>query len=318
MNKKDLPEIDRIIDAAIIDEAKRLQTASKAAKDRILSGVLVAGAAKETAKHNFPSANKPARGTIAAAITRERLQWALTTLSFAVATLALVLLVSQLRKTDTGSGTIQSVKPPATSAKAQASLCDTAKTGVTMKTVSATKPPKLLPWDITSQNVKPMFVAKTLALPNMGKLSFRASEREYPDNVDLDSVVAHDPALGPGWKVADWGDLVQYSLKHPIKELIDVIHWTVFDTNAKYPDLTTTNQFWVRYNGKNTLPEGEQHFRTSTNKEIVLRHFFVTRFHHHVPPNFLPHAEIEDNEIVLGSWYDWKFRVLAVRKENFH
>jgi hypothetical protein len=285
MNKKDLPEIDRIIDAAITDEAKRLQTASFAAKDRIFFGVLAAGAAKETAKHNFLSASKPARGTIPAAITRERLQWALTTLSFAVATLALVLLVSQLRKADKGGGTIQSAKPPATSAKPQATLYDTTKTVVTERPTVA--PPR----------------GAVFQPP-----PFRVTRFEYDVRANLDSAVTAE--FGRNYKIANWNDLKAYCAKHTADSLIAMTKWTLMDTTSAPEGDSTRLHYFINWTGKWT---GKGFW----NKDSTW-HFFATRTDHRVPSWYLANDQIDSNHILLGSWADMKCRVLAEKRDVTH
>ncbi len=150
------------------------------------------------------------------------------------------------------------------------------------------------------------------SLPAASQL-FRASALVYADNADLDSAVIHDPSLGPEWRLADWNDIVNVSKDHPIQELIHSLKWDL-DTGTHFP--VARNQFWLQYNGRSTTRSVEQHYGIASNEENSHRHYFVARFDHRVPDNFRVVAGIEDNEIVLGSWYDWKFPVLAVRRES--
>lgn len=145
-----------------------------------------------------------------------------------------------------------------------------------------------------------MFGGTALSLPDVGDLIFRASEFEYSDNVDLDSAVAHDPALGPGWRVADWTNLVGYSWHHPVQEIINSLHWAVRDSMSGSSIDTTT--FWIRYLGRTTLPADPR------------RHYFVARWDHNPPSWYKIHADLDNKLLVVGSWYGWNFRVLGVKK----
>ncbi len=145
-----------------------------------------------------------------------------------------------------------------------------------------------------------MFGGAALALPNIRPLTFRVSKFEYDANGNLDSDVAHDPALGPGWQVADWNDLVDYSIGHPIQDVIDSLHWRLC-TGSRYDD-----SWLVRWNGRST-------FLYDT-----ARHFFVSRWDGNVPSTWLAHAGIDHNRIALGSWPGMHYPILAVRKKDFH
>jgi len=242
----------------------------------------------------------------ARAIRRVRLQWALTFASIGIVTAALIVTLGQngdLQSPHSSGSSLQLMPPQQSPVQTPRVVSDTPSGRLTApKHVSQV----ILPFNSSVLGTNPKYGSQSVNLVETEHFEFRVSAHVYPCTADIDSAVAHDPALGPGWRAADWIDLVGYTIDHPIQELIDSLHWTVFDTLAAYPDLIARDQFWIRYKGRTTL------------ERDTVRHFFVARFHHHVPSTWKVHANLDNNEIAVGSWNEWHFPVLAVRRQAIH
>jgi len=119
-------------------------------------------------------------------------------------------------------------------------------------------------------------------------LLWRATTQYYSETANLDSIVTS--LFGPGYRLADWNDLVAYSQIH------DIVAWadSIGMLNG-YP-----NGFLVTCNG--------DHFWNGGN-----RHYWIDRHDHVVPPGWLVHADIDNHFIDLGSWYDMWLRILCIR-----
>ncbi|OQY12527.1 MAG: hypothetical protein B6I31_03040 [Desulfobacteraceae bacterium 4572_19] len=111
----------------------------------------------------------------------------------------------------------------------------------------------------------------------------------YPETANLDSIVI--ATFGPNYRVADWNDLVDYSLTHSIEEWADSIGMQNGD-----------GDYYITRDGN--------HFWNKTN-----RHYYIARHDHIVPPNFLVHAHIDNHFIDLGSWYNLMKRILCIRTD---
>jgi hypothetical protein len=220
------------------------------------------------------------------------LQWLLTIASLGIVTAALVVALGQKHGAPvTPKSTTTVVDTPVTLSSQQLAVVeDTPARGWTMPKVVVSKRPV---WDTTMTDAKPQYGGAPISLPPVRTLTFRVSELHYGDNTDLDSAVAHDPRLGAEWQVADWNDLLEYSSSHPIQDVIDSLYW----------EMGLTNQLWLRKNGRRTLPRDP------------LRYFFITRLDHLVWANYLVHAQIDNNHVVLGSWHGMDLRILAVQRQ---
>ena len=133
--------------------------------------------------------------------------------------------------------------------------------------------------------------------PN-ANLTFAATNGMYSETANLDSAVKAE--LGTNFRIADWIDVKTYCAAHPVDSLIAMIAWSPWDTTGGNTIDTTRQNFYVTWNGQGFWPQDPT------------RHFFSTRFDHVVPSTWLVHDQIDSSEIVLGSWYNIRFRVLAV------
>jgi hypothetical protein len=121
----------------------------------------------------------------------------------------------------------------------------------------------------------------------------------YSETANLDSAVKAE--LGPNARVADWAtDIKTYCTTHPVDSLLAMIKWSPWDTTGGRTIDTTRQNYFVLSNGQGFWSQDPS------------RHYFATQFDHNVPSTWLVHDQIDSSEIVEGSWFKIRFKVLAV------
>ena len=114
---------------------------------------------------------------------------------------------------------------------------------------------------------------------------FRATSGKYNEKEDLDSIIRIE--FGENYRLADWKDILSISTN--IEEWADSIG----------------------------LDEGEENSLMISNDEYRIwlgRQYYISRFNHKKPKNYLAHNSINNDLICLGSWFGLNKHVLAVRK----
>jgi murein DD-endopeptidase MepM/ murein hydrolase activator NlpD len=121
--------------------------------------------------------------------------------------------------------------------------------------------------------------------PTVSPEDFRITARAYGEKEDLYEAVQSE--FGDAYRLADWLDIGQ---------------------------LSENRDDWADALG---LEEGESNglFVSNEGYRIWLgRQYFIARFDHSRPKSFLAHDDIDDDLVCLGSWQDFKRRLLAVRR----
>lgn len=116
---------------------------------------------------------------------------------------------------------------------------------------------------------------------------FRISEKSYSEKDDLASAAA--ASCGPEYGLADWDDVVQHSMTN--KALADKLGWEPGENNSLF----------VVWRGKRFWQDGN-------------RQFFITRFDHNKPSDYLSHDNIDNHSIDLGSYFGRSYRILCIKK----
>lgn len=111
----------------------------------------------------------------------------------------------------------------------------------------------------------------------------------YPYDTDRASVVAS--VFGPGWRVADWNDLLELANTAGSAGIVDLFDRFGWALNSSYGVTRNDNQFY-----------------SST------RAYGAARHDHNLPPGYLAHDNIDNYLLSLGSW-DSPIAILAVSTE---
>lgn len=114
---------------------------------------------------------------------------------------------------------------------------------------------------------------------------FKITAGKYNEKEDLYRVIQTE--FGDDYRMADWNDILPFR---------------------------ATIENWADRIG---LPVGEENalFISNDGYRIWLgRQYYISRFSHGKPGQFLAHDEIDDEFVCLGSWYDLARRVLCVKR----
>jgi len=114
---------------------------------------------------------------------------------------------------------------------------------------------------------------------------FKVTSGKYNEKEDLDSMIRIE--FGDHYRLADWNEIKTFS---------------------------TNIEEWVDSLG---LAEGEENSLLISNDGYKIwlgRQYYISRFNHNKPSNFLSHDAIADDLVCLGSWFGLNKHVLAVRK----
>jgi len=114
---------------------------------------------------------------------------------------------------------------------------------------------------------------------------FKITSGKYNEKDDLDQMIRKE--FGELYRVADWNDIITFS---------------------------TNIEEWADNIG---LIEGEENSLLISNDGYRIwlgRQYYISRFNHKKPRNFLAHNSIDDDFVCLGSWNGLNKHVLAVRK----
>jgi|GEM_PF-3596474 len=114
---------------------------------------------------------------------------------------------------------------------------------------------------------------------------FKVTSGKYNEKEDLDSMIRIE--FGDNYRLADWSEIL------------------LFRANIGE---------WAEGIG---LIEGEENSLMISNNGYRIwlgRQYYISRFNHKRPRNFLAHDSLDDNFICLGSWSGLNYHALAVRK----
>ncbi len=114
---------------------------------------------------------------------------------------------------------------------------------------------------------------------------FKITSGKYNENEDLDQIIINE--FGDTYRIADWQDILT---------------------------LSTNIEEWADSIG---LKEGEENSLLISNdgyKKWLSRQFYISRFNHQKPRDYMAHGSINNDFVCLGSWFGLNNYVLAVRK----
>jgi len=114
---------------------------------------------------------------------------------------------------------------------------------------------------------------------------FKITSGKYNEKEDLDQVIRNE--FGDQYRLADWNDIL--TLSNNIEEWADSIG----------------------------LAEGEENSLLISNDGYRIwlsRQYYISRFNHKKPTNYMAHGSINDHFVCLGSWLGLNKHVLAVKK----
>lgn len=115
--------------------------------------------------------------------------------------------------------------------------------------------------------------------------SFKITSKRYSEKDDLSAAITGE--FGSDYTIADWNDILQYA---------NSIDTFISGLNIQ---LEEQNSLFITKNGKR--------FWDSR------RHFYVSRFDHRKPSNYLSHEDIDNHHLDLGSWYGVNFQILCIK-----
>ena len=116
---------------------------------------------------------------------------------------------------------------------------------------------------------------------------FKKTINNYFETDNLEQAVVNE--FGSNYRIADWNDVVSYCQNNSPTQFINNLN------------MQLNENLIVVWNG--------QHFWNNGT-----RHFFISRFDHNKPGNYLSHDNIDNHHIDLGSWYGLNMPILCVKK----
>jgi len=118
---------------------------------------------------------------------------------------------------------------------------------------------------------------------------FAITKKRYEETSNLDEIVQN--TFGSEYRIADWEDLEKF----------------YYDKNGDLLDL---------FDNLNLKEHGSGGYVTWHGNRIWngRRHYYVSRHEHNKPSYYLDHANIDNNLISLGSWYNMKTNILVIKK----
>lgn len=114
---------------------------------------------------------------------------------------------------------------------------------------------------------------------------FKITPSKHNEKEDLDQLIRNE--LGNDYRLADWNDILAFSAN--IEEWADRIGLNEGEKNS----LMISNEgyrIWLR------------------------RQYYISRFNHNKPRDYLVHDAIDNNYVCLGSWTGLNMNILAVKK----
>ena len=114
---------------------------------------------------------------------------------------------------------------------------------------------------------------------------FRVTSGKYNEKKDLDQMIQIE--FGDQYRLADWNDIMTF--RDNIEEWADSLGLTEGEENS-----------WLISNDGYRIWLGRQ--------------YYISRFDHKKPKNFLAHDSMDNNCVCLGSWFGLNKHALAVRK----
>ena len=116
---------------------------------------------------------------------------------------------------------------------------------------------------------------------------FKITSGKYNEKEDLDQKIKKE--FGDHYRLADWIDIITFSSN--IEEWADSLG----------------------------LAEGEENSLLISNDGYRIwlgRQYYISRFNHNKPSNFLAHDAIDDDLVCLGSWFGMNNHVLVVKSSS--
>ncbi len=120
---------------------------------------------------------------------------------------------------------------------------------------------------------------------NLNVSDFRITSGKYNEKEDLDQIIRSE--FGDNFRLADWNEILLFNNK--IEEWADGLGILEGEGNS----LLISNdgyRFWLG------------------------RHYYISRFNHAKPENYLAHDTIDNDFVCLGSWFGINKYALAVKK----
>jgi hypothetical protein len=114
---------------------------------------------------------------------------------------------------------------------------------------------------------------------------FKITSGKYNEKDDLDQMVEEE--FGNHYRLADWNDILT---------------------------LSTNIEYWADSIG---LSEGQENSLLISNdgyKIWLSRQYYISRFDHEKPRDYMAHGSINDDFVCLGSWFGLNLHALAVEK----
>lgn len=135
-------------------------------------------------------------------------------------------------------------------------------------------------WKRLIQKKEDIVVARTLHVSD-----FKITSGKYNEKEDLDQKIMIE--FGNHYRMADWNDILTVNTN--IEEWADSLGFAEGEENS----LLISHDGYRIWLG---------------------RQYYISRFNHKKPKNFLAHGSIDDDLVCLGSWFGLNKHVLAVRK----
>ncbi len=116
---------------------------------------------------------------------------------------------------------------------------------------------------------------------------FKITSGKYNEKENLDRMIQKE--FGERYRLADWNDILTFSTN--IEVWADSLGLDGGEENS----LLISNDGYRIWNG---------------------RQFYISRFNHNKPSQYLAHDAIDDDLVCLGSWFGLSYHVLAVEKAD--
>lgn len=114
---------------------------------------------------------------------------------------------------------------------------------------------------------------------------FRITSGKYSEKEDLDKIISKE--FGDDYRLANWQDIK--AVKTDMEAWADSIGFLEGEKNSLFIS-NEGYRIWLR------------------------RQYYISRFNHNKPADYLAFKTIDDNYICLGSWFGISMHILAVRK----
>ncbi len=114
---------------------------------------------------------------------------------------------------------------------------------------------------------------------------FKITSGKHNEKEDLDKIIRNE--FGDHYRLADWNEILTFSMN--TEEWADSLGFVVGEENA----LLISNDGYRLWLG---------------------RQYYISRFNHNKPRNYLVDDALDNDLVCLGSWFGLNKHILAVRK----